>query len=166
MKRCFWMLTVLAALGMLLGLSACSEGKGEGTAYQVYFLAEEVGDPHALMSETRVVPAGTNPIDYLLDALLNGPTKENLQRIIPAKVSLRSWTFRNGVLQVDFSGRYGSLSGINLTLADYSVVHTLSQVEGVKAVQITADGETIRYRDHQELLTEDTWGVVFQDETE
>ena len=52
-------------------------------------------------------------------------------------MSLRSWTLNNGLLTVDFSSTYGTLSGIDLTLADYSVVLTLTQLEEVETVMIT-----------------------------
>ena len=152
---------ILAAVLLLTGLSACSELKGEGTVYQVYFLSEDVSRTEALVSEPQIIPEGVNPIDYLLDALLRGPTRDNMLRIIPTSVTLRGWTFQDGLLTIDFSGRYSSLSGISLTLADYSVVRTLSQVEGVQAVEITAEGEAILYRDHQRLIPADICGGGF-----
>ena len=48
----------------------------------------------------------------------------------------------NGLLTVDFSSTYGTLSGIDLTLADYSVVLTLTQLEEVETVMITVGGES------------------------
>ena len=60
-------------------------------------------------------------------------------------------------MTVDLSSRYASLSGIDLTLADYSIVQTLSQVEGVEAVTITAEGEPLPYRDHQRLTAAEAW---------
>ena len=46
---------------------------------------------------------------------------------------------------------------IDLTLEDYSVVLTLTQLEGVETVMITVDGEMLAYRDHQRLTAEDAW---------
>ena len=64
---------------------------------------------------------------------------------------------------MDFSSRYASLSGIDLTLADYSVVLTLTQLEEVEAVMITAEGELIPYRDHQRLTAGDAQAVTLQE---
>ena len=75
-------------------------------------------------------------------------------------VTLRMWTLYNGLLTVDFASGYGVLSGIDLTLADYSVVLTLTQLEGVEAVMITAEGEMLSFRDHQRLTAEEAWSAL------
>ena len=116
------------------------------------------------MPERHTLPAGTDPVEGLLTLLLAGPDGENLTRTIPAGVTLRGWELSNGLLTVDFSSRYCGLSGISLTLADYSVVHTLSQLPQVQAVMITADGELLPYRDHQRLTDADAWTAVDQEE--
>ena len=86
----------------------------------------------------------------------DGPAQgENLTSALPEGVSLRSWTLNNGLLTVDFSSTYGTLSGIDLTLADYSVVLTLTQLEEVETVMITVGGEMLSYRDHQRMTAED-----------
>ena len=72
-------------------------------------------------------------------------------------MTLRSWTLADGLLTVDFSARYASLSGVSLTLADYSVAETLCQLETVDAVEITADGDRLTYRDHQRMTASDAW---------
>ena len=94
-------------------------------------------------------------VEGLLNSLLSGPSEEGLLRTIPDGVTLRGWTLENGLLTVDFSSRYGSLSGIALTLADYSVVLTLTQLDTVDTVMITAEGDLLSYRDHQRLTAAD-----------
>jgi hypothetical protein len=58
---------------------------------------------------------------------------------------------RPGVLVVDLSEQYGALADVSLSLADYSIVLTLSQVEGVESVEILSSGRSISYRSHQTL---------------
>ena len=53
------------------------------------------------------------------------------------------------------SERYGGLSDVDLTLADYCVTLTLCQVEGVEAVTILVEGAVIPYGDHQLLQGSD-----------
>lgn len=140
----------------LLFLTACGVTKGQEGAYQVYYRTQE--GVSALAAEARCLPAGcSDPVEGLLALLLAGPEGEDLERAIPNSVTLRSTSLENGLLTVDFSSRYASLSGIDLTLADYSIVQTLSQVEGVEAVMITAEGEPIPYRDHQRLTAAEAW---------
>lgn len=145
---------LFGALALLL-LAACRGGQGAERSYPVYFRTLE--GEEALAAELRTLPPGTDPARGLLDCLLEGPETEGLKRTIPTAVSVRAFALESGVLEVDFSSRYASLSGIDLTLADYSVVRTLSQLEEVETVVITVDGQFLPYRDHQHLTVADAW---------
>ena len=70
-------------------------------------------------------------------------------------MTLRQWSWSEdqpGVLQVNLSEQYGALTDVSLTLADYAIVLTLSQAEGVEGVEISTEGHSASYRSHQ-LLT-------------
>ena len=56
---------------------------------------------------------------------------------------------------VDFSQGYEQLSGIDLTMADYCVTLTLSQLPGVSVVRITVEGQELAYRSHSLLRSQD-----------
>ncbi len=148
----------LAALTLALALllAACGGRDSGGVYYEVYYLAEQGGlQDAALASQSLFVPEGEEPIDLLLEALLQEPPAESMRRSIPKGVTLRGWTLEEGVLTVDFSRQYGALSGIELTLADYSVTMTLSQLSQVQSVVTRVESEPISYRDHQNLRPED-----------
>ena len=89
----------------------------------------------------------------LLDALLDGPPLDSgLRSPFPAGTRLLGWQLdQDGLLWVDLSESYGSLTGIGLTLADYCLTFTLCQLEEVERVSITVSGRTISYRYRQEL---------------
>lgn len=142
-------------LAMLLLAAGCEGGQEQAQSYAVYFRALE-GEA-ALAAEERTLPPDMDPAEGLLRCLLEGPEGEGLTRTIPTAVTVRSFSLEGGVLEVDFSSRYASLSGIDLTLADYSVVRTLSQLEEVETVVITVDNQPLLYRDHQELTAADAW---------
>ncbi len=152
---------LLLALTCLILFSAagCVRAGREGPVDSVYYLSEEVERDLVLTPEERTLPEGTDPVEGLLTLLLEGPESEELTSPIPAGVTLRSWQLEDGVLSVDFSARYAAMSGVALTLADYSVVCTLCQLEGVDAVEITADGDYLSYRDHQRMTAEDAWSL-------
>ena len=152
---------LLLALTCLILCSAagCVRAGREGPVYSVYYLSEEVERDLVLTPEERTLPEGTDPVEGLLTLLLEGPESEELTSPIPAGVTLRSWQLEDGVLSVDFSARYAAMSGVALTLADYSVVCTLCQLDGVDAVEITADGDYLSYRDHQRMTAEDAWSL-------
>ena len=156
------MTLLLAALALLSG---CVSHALEGEEYPVYFLDQASNGAQALKAESRTLDTETDVVEGLLQAILAGPKSENLTNIIPASVSLRGWTLTGGLLTVDLSGSYGTLSGIDLTLADYSMVLTLTQLEEVEAVMITVEGQVLSYRDHQRLTAEDVRTSILQDET-
>ena len=157
-------LTVLLLAAMAL-LAGCGAHPLEGREYPVYFLNQDEDGVQALKAENRTLDPETEVVEGLLQAILSGPESETLTNVIPASVSLRGWTLQNGLLTVDLSGSYGTLSGIDLTLADYSIVLTLSQLEEVEAVMITVEGQVLAYRDHQRLTTEDVRASILQEET-
>ena len=102
--------------------------------------------------------------EALLSALLAGPTQEGLTSPFPRNVTLLGCDWdeeRPGVLLVDLSEQYGALADVSLSLADYSIVLTLSQTEGVESVEITAGGRRVSYRSHQTLSAQE---VVLWDE--
>ena len=150
---------ILGALALLLCLtaSACVRTAQEGPTYAVYYLSADVGRDAALVAEERTLPEGVAPVEGLLRLLLEGPESEELVSPLPSNLTLRGWQLEDGVVTVDFSARYAGLSGVALTLADYSVVETLCRLVDVEAVEIKAEGEYLTYRDHQRLTEEDTW---------
>lgn len=157
-------LTILLLLALFL-TTGCVARTLEGKEYAVYFLDRMPEAAQALKAEKRSIDPEDDGIEGLLQAILSGPESESLGAIIPASVSLRGWTLHNGLLTVDLSGSYGMLSGIDLTLADYSIVLTMTQLEGVEAVMITVEGQVLSYRDHQRLTAEDIRTAILQEET-
>ena len=69
----------------------------------------------------------------------------------PQGVTLRSCQLTGGMALVDFSQGYEQLSGIDLTIADYCVPLTLSQLPGISVVRITVEGQDLAYRTHSLL---------------
>ena len=152
-------------LAVLLLAAGCGAHTLEGRDYSVYFLDRSNEAAQALKAESRALDQEADQVEGLLQAILSGPESENLSNVIPASVSLRGWALTNGLLTVDLSGSYGLLSGIDLTLADYSMVLTLTQLEEVEAVMITVEGQVLSYRDHQRLTAEDVHASMLQEET-
>jgi germination protein M len=158
------LILILVSLLCVLS-SACQAQKGEqsSTAYQIYFptKSERFGSA-ALVSELHYGKAGKDEIPELLRLLLEGPKSQELSSLIPSGVSVRDWSLKDGVLTVDFSSNYGLLSGIDLTLADYSVTITLSQIPEVKSVVTTVEGDRITYRDRQNLQKGDVFLSIYR----
>ncbi len=142
----------LCSLVLCLLFASCEQSGQTDDSYQVYYLTgnPRFGDP-SLEAEVISIPGEDRVVEALLDRLLQGPSHDDLVRALPEGTELRGFRMEDGVLTVDFSRHYGRLSGIALTLADYSVTMTLNQLPGVDSVVTTVEGEGISYRNHQNL---------------
>ncbi len=148
MRKTGW-LAVLLALSVLL--AACGgEGRETPEGPVLWFCAGQ--EDHGPALSPRAYDGALRP-EALLNALLAGPgQEEGLRSPFPRGVTLLECGWdeeRPGVLLVDLSEQYGALADVSLSLADYSIVLTLSQVEGVEGVEITAGGRMVSYRSHQ-----------------
>ena len=153
-------LAALLAAALLLCACGSSTQREERGEYVLYFLAEIDETAHGPALDWENYPAGDRAPEpgELLTALLAGPTREGLSSPFPKGVTLRSWAWeeeRPGVLQVTLSEQYGALTDVSLTLADYCLVLTLSQLEEVEQVEIISGGYSSSYRSHQLLSAEE-----------
>ncbi len=160
----------LALLLMLLFLlPACAKNKPEG-GYSLYFLAPPAGRGAALAAQERVLAEDADPGD-LLAALLAGPEGEELTSPFPKGVTLQSWAWDEenpGNVVVVLSEQYTGLTDVSLTLADYAIVLTLSQLPQVESVEIQSTGYGAGYRSHEILTAEEAvlWDGLAGEEAE
>lgn len=144
-------LTLVLVPGVVGGLIPRAPENG---GYALYFLVEEYEDAAgggALREEwvemegedTQAVARG------LVEKLLEGPTEEGLKSAIPSGTSLLSLEIQGRRAVVDLSVGYAALSGIALTLADYAITLTLTQLRDIQAVEIKVRGNELAYRDQQ-----------------
>ena len=158
-------LTVLLCCLLPLSCCACSgaEEQPEGTAYQLYFMWRDLKDASgggALEAEEVYLQdledaETVQTAEALLTELLNGPLDENLKSPIPAGTTLLSLDVEGSRALVDLSAAYGTLSGMALTLADYAVTLTLTQLPEISLVKITVRGQELAYRDRQTFTARD-----------
>lgn len=147
------LLSLLLAAVLLL-LPACADPEAD-EGLLLYFPTDSYFEGSALGSQPVTLPEGQAPEAALLRALLAGPTQEGLRSPFPAGVTLRSWHISDGILLVNLSEQYGGLSGISLTLADYSITLTLCQLEHIDGVSITVENDPIPFRYRQTLTAAD-----------
>lgn len=147
------LLACLLSAALVL-LSACGQKPREeaGETYQVWFAADDAAGDAAVDSEARTVPDGADPLEALLAVLFSGPRAEDLTSPFPEGVRVLDLALsEDRVLTVDLNERYGGLSGVALTVADYCIALTLCQLDGVDAVTVTVEGEANPFRDRQLL---------------
>ena len=162
MKR---MLALCALLAVLTGCTyAAVAGRQEAESYDLYFREKDLtaaagGD--ALRAEQIYLPADISREDTarmaeeLLTELLKGPLDESLKSPFPTGTVLNTLTLEGGRAVVDLTAAYGALSGVSLTLADYAITLTLTQLPGISEVRITVRGQELDYRGTQRLRPRD-----------
>ncbi len=105
------------------------------------------GDSQAqwLVAEEReVVKKKDEPLgEIVVRELIKGPVKQGLQRTIPEGTRLLSLSVADRVATVNFSGEFqsrhwGGSAGETFTV--YSVVNTLTLLEGIEKVQFLVEG--------------------------
>ena len=151
-------------LAAVLLLAGCGGGERQTEGPVLWFCADGEHGP-ALAPQPY---EGETTVEDMLSALLAGPAGEELRSPFPRGVTVRQCGWdeeRPGVLLVDLSEQYGALADISLSLADYSIVLTLSQAEGVEEVEITAGGRKVSYRSHQLLSAQEAvlWDELADD---
>ncbi|MCQ2448001.1 MAG: GerMN domain-containing protein [Oscillibacter sp.] len=161
MKR--WIVCILCiVLSVAIGYTFVGPGENrEGTEYEVFFRERDLSDTHsgdALRPELVKLSdesGSQERMEQLLERLLQGPEDETLSSVIPAGTTLLS-VRHNGVLAtVDLSNQYSALSGVELTLADYAITQTLTQLPEVMLVKVTVRGKEIPYRSGRILSQRD-----------
>lgn len=156
-------LLVWGALLLTVVCTACApaEEQPPENTYQLYFRESDLaassgGD--VFQTEAVELGEGLNTVETveaLLEALLKGPRSELLQGTLPASASLLSAEVEGGRALVDFSAAYSTLSGVRLTMADYAVTLTLTQLPEINSVKITVQGQELAYRDKQTFTARD-----------
>ncbi len=165
-----WLITVptfyvseLQPISLLL--AACVRGGGtEGeNSYTIYYPAAELRDvpgEDAIVARTVQLPDADTLTQEelaqrLLERLLADAPDAGVRAPMPGGTTLLSLSVLGNWARVDFSRQYARLAGIDLTLADYCVTLTLTQLDGVNAVSITSGGRELPYRETQTLTAAD-----------
>ncbi len=152
----------------LLLLAACGHtkaGEGEGKSVAVYYAALQPYDNGAsVVGESHTLSNTAEPVEELMTLLFGKPESSRLTSPIPDGVSLTEWSMEEGVLHLELSEAYGGLSGIDLTIADYCITLTLCQLDEVRSVIISVDGDLLPSRYYQALRSSDVLLSAMEDD--
>ncbi|MCD8367923.1 MAG: GerMN domain-containing protein [Clostridiales bacterium] len=141
---------ICGLLSLLLALSLCGCGGSaqteSGTALALYFLSAEAGTGSIYNSDSTLT-VDTDDCEeaarQLVNALLDGPELPTQTSPFPTSVRLLNCELSGGVLTLNFSEEYGTLSGSALTAANYSLVLTLCQLDEVDGVLLLLEGSAL-----------------------
>ncbi len=142
----------LVCLFFLL-LTACSapadpENGEEGSL--IYYLVPEMeargGDRIRGSYENLALEADAGVAETaraVVERLLAGSADGTLVSPLPENVELVNLDLRDGWAYVDLSSAFNQLSGVDLSLADYCLTLSLTALEGINAVSVTAQGRNM-----------------------
>jgi len=161
MKR---MLTLLLA-GLMM-LSGCAPAESEQQSgrreYDFYYLESDISRTTggALATESIQIEVADDAktetiITAMVTELLHGPRDTTLTRLIPEDTELVDVRVTGGQAVVDLTVEYSTLSGVALTLADYAIALTLTQLPDIMSVKITVLGRDLAYREKQIFMAQD-----------
>ena len=145
---------VLLCLILAILCAACRSQELPREGYQLYFVVPS-GQQHGSAVITQPWQGEMEPgPQELLQDLLNGPVQEGAASPFPAGVRIirceQSEENKNH-LKIVLSEQYSALTDISLTLADYCIVMTLTQLPQVDSVEIQVQGTGSGYRSHPVL---------------
>lgn len=142
-------------LALLLTLTACARSDMTSEQVHLFYAArtETARGGDAITSMKARIPGWADMTTaeragQVLQRMLSG-TAQGMESPIPEGTQLNACEVLGGTASVDFSAPYGELSGMELTIADYCVTLSLTQIPGIYAVRITVDGEELPHRDTQ-----------------
>ena len=153
-------LLLLLPVGFILG---GREKAGQPRTYDLYYRVRELdgagggdavaSEPSELSLDTRLEPAESARL--LLERLLSGPESESLISPFPNGTALLGVTVAGTQAKADLSRAYSALSGVELSLADYCITLTLTQIPGIRTVSVTVNGQELAYRSNQNFRSRD-----------
>lgn len=117
------------------------ENQKEQTELTLYFATD-----NAMLKKVTVKTelGDKTPEEAVLEALMAGSDCEGIVSVIPSQTKINSVKTADGTCTVDLSGDFadGNFSGnADRTLAVYSIVNSLAELDGVENVQFLIDGE-------------------------
>lgn len=155
MKKAIARLLAGLLLGLALGCAAGHQEEHQGV--ELWFPVDPVLGKVSAALDACPYTGEDCSISGLMSALLAGPPADavELTSIIPAGTRVLSWSMEDGVANVELSATYAELVGVDLTLADYCVALTLTQLPEVEGVRITVNGGGQSYRERRALYPGD-----------
>ena len=161
MRRWIAALLTAAVAICAVGCARASQAP-EGVTLAVYYAAAPEDVPGGDILATAAVPWAEQAMlspqkqaEAALKQLMGECRVPGFSSPLPSGTQLLSCTVSGSTAVVDFSAAYGQLSGMKLTIADYCVTLTLTQIEPIRLVRILVNGQELAYRSSSTLLAGD-----------
>ena len=164
------LISLLAAAVLLGGCAAGGNTEPADERYAVYYLdtgPRRSGDAIRMSMETLELAQDADlaaKAEAVVLRLLDGSREdEELVSPLPGNVRLLGLEVRDKRAFVDLSAGFDQLGGVELMLADYCVVLSLTALEGIQAVNITSQGRAVLQQPKQIFFERDVRLLSMED---
>ena len=150
MKR--WIAVVLIAAAALCAAGCVSAARRtpEGTTLAVFYAADPKETPGGDILAAAQVPwseQAERPAQKqaweAMELLLGKCEEAGFSSPVPEGTRLLSCSVNGSTAVVDLSDEYGQLAGMKLTIADYCITLTLTQIEPIRMVRVLVNGQEL-----------------------
>ncbi|MCH5249557.1 MAG: GerMN domain-containing protein [Lachnospiraceae bacterium] len=131
-------------IALLCSLTSCGNGEYEtnGRTYEVYYVNNE--ETRVVSSEYRTVTEdGEELLDELIAQLGTMPSRMEYKAPLAENFQLLEYTRDGEQLTLNFDRDYKEMGSIKEVLIRAAIVRTLSQVENVRYISFTVQGEPL-----------------------
>lgn len=139
-RGCFYILLIILSIGLLTGCGL-KEREQKGIVYKIYYINE---------SDTKVISkdflSETKDRDLLLQTFLSElaiPQIGTYKAVLNDLVSVSEYEIYENQLTLNLGEGFRTLEPIQAILTRAALVRTFCQIEGIKTVTITVNGEPI-----------------------
>lgn len=114
----------------------------ENTTFTLYY-ANEAGDMLVPYYFNTDFGGDVSKEQFILEKLIMGPDKEGYYSTLSSDINVMSVSVSNGICYVNLSSNFLTENvGVTDEVAIYSIVNSLSEINYVRAVQISVDGNS------------------------
>lgn len=142
---------IILFIFLILTITACSSNKNDGLVgsdessflqepgqiHLLLYFGSEQGD--YLVPELRVVDRSSNIEEVIVRELIKGPVSNGTRQLIPKDTKVLYAKLRSNTVLVNLSSDF-KLTGTENNLAVSSIVNSLTELPGIKYVQLLIDG--------------------------
>lgn len=159
-------IAALLCIAILLTMAGCGEKpeKEIQAPYTYYYIASEIGysgDEGVIRGELRETAGHQDSLEWILEDYLKGPVSENLISPFPKNTRMVSLQVQENEALLQMNEAFGSLSGVELSLAAGCIARTCFQMDEIQKVSISAssgllDGKQSISLNREDILLKDS----------
>jgi len=160
MKKLAWLFLLLVPVTLCACAAHETQQTDEGALLYFVLPEEEArgGDRIQAKRENLDLPDSPAPVDEaraVVERLMAGSSDGAMFSPLPENVTLLGLEIREQTACVDFSEEFRDLSGVDLALADSCLTLSLTSLDSVRAVTVTAQGRPVGQQPKQVFYERD-----------